>query len=281
MPLTLGRNTDRSLFFLLSCLIAAAFACPSPSFAREAAKVLSVEGVSTLQRAGAATRILGVADTLDEQDVISVGPKSYAVIEFADRTQATLRPDTVFRMDALSPGKPESLLRGLVKGGARITSNPGTARAAEFDARLCEEDCAQEDRSRPAPRGLDQPVARVVEMKGYAAASSVGGNARLLVPGAAIHEREGIATGANSYAVLLFSDGARVTLAERSRLAVNRYEYREISPREGKAHLTLLAGNAQVWSGRLAEVSTDAFLFESAMGIIRSPSPERREVSHE
>lgn len=266
---------------LLAGLAMAALASAQPSFAQDIARVLSVEGVSVVQRSGAQPRILGAADNLAEQDVISVGPNSHAIIEFSDKTRVTLRPDTVFRMDALSPGKPESLLGGLVKGGARITSNPGTARAAEFDARLCEDDCAQEGRLRPEPNGSLKPVARVVEMKGAVAAARAGAQSRILVPGAAIYERDGIATGANSYAVLVFSDGARISLAESSRLAVNRYEYREVSPREGKAHLTLLAGNAQVWSGRFAEVSADAFLFESAMGIIRSPSPERREVSHE
>lgn len=253
---------------LLAGLAMAALACAQPSFAQDMAKVLSVEGVSVVQRPGARPRILGAADKLAEQDVISVVPKSHAIIEFSDKTQITFRPGTIFRMDALSSDKPESLLHGLLKGGARITSNPGTARAAEFDARLCEDDCAQEDRLRQEPRGPLKPVARVVEMKGVVAAARAGAQSRILVPGAAIHEREGIATGANSYAVLLFSDGARVTLAESSHLAIPAYRFDD-RQRTGFAELHHLSGGARVQSGAIAKQGPAYYRFVTPMGEVR------------
>lgn len=124
-------------------------------------------------------------------------------------------------------------------------------------------------------------VARVVEMNGLAAASQAGSEPRLIATGAAIYERDGIATGSGSYAVIIFSDGTRVTLSENSRFAINQFDYNPLVPQKGKAYLTLLAGNAEVWTGRLAEVSPDAFLFESAMGVIRAHGTGAKEESHE
>lgn len=260
---------------LLALLVFAA----APAHA-QVARVLEVKGTTLVERAGQPPRILGANDLLDAQQVVTVARDSHAVIEFSDKTRVTLRPGTIFRVDDYRQGSPESYLRGLLKGGARIIGN-STAHSAEFDARLCEKDCAEEDRLRPEPHGLGNPVARVVEMKGTVAAARSGEHARVLVPGTAIYERDGVATGAGSYAVLVFSDDSRITLAENSRLAVNRFEYRETVPREGKAYLTLLAGNAQVWGGRLAEIGADAFQFESAMGVIRSVAPGHREATHE
>ena len=89
----------------------------------------------------------------------------------------------VFRIGAYSYGEaaPESLLLGLLKGGLRVATgligkrNPAAVsfstptatigiRGTEFDARLCEDDCAAEER--PGPRA---EVARVVELGGHAA----------------------------------------------------------------------------------------------------------------
>lgn len=138
--------------------------------AADAASVLSVNGASTVQRTGSAARILGAGDTLTARDVISVGADSYTMLEFSDQTRVTLRPGTVFRIDAYSEGTTESMILGLVKGGLRavtglfskrnrdavkITTATATIgiRGTEFDARLCEGDCAAE--VDPSPPGTE------------------------------------------------------------------------------------------------------------------------------
>lgn len=134
---------------------------------------------------------------------------------------------------------------------------------------------------RNAQKQERKAVARVMEMKGIAAAAFAGSASRLLTPGAVIYEHDGIATGAGSYAVIVFADGARVTLSENSRFAVNRFDYNPASPQKGKAYLSLLAGNAEVRTGRLAEVNPDSFLFKSAIGVIRAHGAGSKEGTYE
>ncbi len=250
----------------------------------QVARVLEARGASVVERAGQPPRILGVGEKLDRLDVIRVARDSHAILEFNDRSRVTLRPNTVFRIDAYNEGVPESVLFGLVRGGFRAVTgllakrNPGAVRfqtatidirGTEFDARLCEDDCAQEERARPGPRPLFEPVARVVEMSGVAFAARAGESARRLVPGAAIYEREGIATGPKSYAVLVFRDDTRVTLEQGSVFEIAAYRYDQDAPRRSAARLRLLNGHAHVATGALAKLRGDAFLFESAMGTIR------------
>lgn len=252
----------------------------------QAAKVVDVRGTSLVERAGAAPRILGAGEPLDARDTISVARDSWAILEFSDQTRVTLRPNTVFRLDSYKADAPEAMLMGLVKGGLRVVTglfgkrNPQGVRVqtavatigirgTEFDARLCEDDCAAEEKAGPAPRPAVLPVARVVEMNGVVGAGRTGEAVRLLVPGAMLNEGDAVATGRNGNAVLVFRDGAQVALVANSRFAINRFRYNEASPRSGSAFLTLYAGNALVTTGQLARISPDAFLFRTALGVVR------------
>lgn len=253
----------------------------------QVARVIDSKGTTLVERSGQLPRLLGAGEALGERDVINVARDSWAILEFNDQTRITLRPNTVFRLDTYKADAPESMLLGLVKGGFRMVTglfgkrNPrgvsiqtATAtigiRGTEFDARLCDADCAAEERALPGVTAYAREVvARVVELNGAAAAAVPGSASRLLVAGAALYENDGVATGPGSHAVLVFRDGARVTLRGNSRLAINRFRYLESAPADGSAYLTLYAGQAQVWTGRLAKISPDAFLVRSAMGVIR------------
>jgi hypothetical protein len=271
---------------LLMCLPSTAAQAQAQA-APPVARVLDAKGAAMVERSGQPPRLLGSGESLGERDVINVARDSWAILEFNDQSRITLRPNTVFRLDSYKADAPESMLLGLVKGGLRVVTglfgkrNPDgvkfqTAvatigiRGTEFDARLCDADCAAEERALPGVTAYAREVvARVVEMNGVAAAAVPGASSRLLVAGAALYENDGIATGPGSHAVLVFRDGARVTLEGNSRLAINRFRYRESAPADGSAYLTLYAGQAHVWTGRLAKISPDAFLVRSAMGVIR------------
>jgi hypothetical protein len=270
-------------FFAVACALLAG---AQAAHGAEAVRVLSVSGLSIVQRSGETPRVLGIGDSLTERDTISVGPESHATLEFADRTRVVLRPNTVFRIDAYRESAPESMLFGLLKGGLRALTgllakrNPGAVRfvtatatvgirGTEFDARLCEDDCEAEARSVPAPRPDRKDIARVVEMSGIAAAAPARGPGRLLAQGSFIYQHEGIATGGRSYVVLAFRDGSRITLDERSRLAIPRFEYDATKKESGRAYLRLAAGSAHVWTGEIAKLGPDAYLFHSNLGVIR------------
>ena len=284
---TPSMDVNKHLFLLINLVfLAMALMVWSGTAAAQVARVLDIKGTALVERSGQVPRLLGAGEQLGERDVINVARDSWAILEFNDQTRITLRPNTVFRLDSYRADAPETMLLGLVKGGLRVVTglfgkrNPQgvkfqTAvatigiRGTEFDARLCDADCAAEERARPAPRPLVLPVARVVEMNGVVAAGRAGETVRLLVPGAILNEGDAVATGRNGDAVLVFRDGARVTLAANSRFAINRFRYYEASPLSGNAFMTLYAGNALVTTGQLAKISPDAFLFRTALGVVR------------
>ena len=110
--------------------IAIAFAAlvPTASFA-QIARVMSVQGTSMLERSGQSPRILGIGDPIAERDTINVGRESNALLEFRDRTRITLRPNSVFRINAYVDNERPAM-------DVRTTSSPrSSARARVHDSR--------------------------------------------------------------------------------------------------------------------------------------------------
>lgn len=249
--------------------------------------VVSVQGTALVERAGKPARILGAGEALEQKDVINVAQASHAVLEFRDKSRITLRPNTIFRVETYSDTAPQAMVLGLTKGGFRAVTgdigkqNPSAVRfqtdsvvlgirGTEFDARLCEDDCTNEEGGKPAVRAVARAAARLIEVNGTANAVDGRGGDRALVAGAALYEGETLATGPGSNALVAFRDGSRVSLTAQSAVALTRFDFDEASPRKGGAHMKLLAGSAHVWTGQLAKIGPDAFLFETTAGMIRT-----------
>jgi hypothetical protein len=259
----------------------------APAALAQVGHVVSVQGTAVVERVGQPPRILGPGEKLEQKDVINVAQNSHAVIEFRDRTRVTLRPKTIFRLDSYSDIAPQGMVLGLVKGGFRaVTGDIGKAnpsavrfqtdtvilgiRGTEFDARLCAEDCADEERTLPLQGTRRVPAARVMELGGSVSATDAGGLTRTLVPGALIYEGDSITTAAASQTVIALRDGSRITLAQRAHLLIARFLFDSAHPQRGLGHMRLLAGDAHVWTGQLAKIGPDAFLFETSRGMIRA-----------
>jgi hypothetical protein len=154
--------------FINNIFIAIGFCllCAATAVQAQVARVLDTKGTALVERSGQIPRLLGAGERLDERDMINVARDSWAIIEFTDQTRITLRPNTVFRLDSYKADAPESMLLGLVKGGLRAVTglfgkrNPDSVkfqtavatigiRGTEFDARLCDDDCAAEERVLP------------------------------------------------------------------------------------------------------------------------------------
>lgn len=266
-----------------SILLLALTALLSISAHAQVARVMSLQGTSMLERGGQSPRILGLGDSLAERDTINVGRESNALLEFRDRTRITLRPNTIFRINAFSDNERAAMDVRLVKGGVRATTGDiakreptavkfqtNTAvlgvRGTEFDARICEDDCSADQRYKPAA-GSIAVAARAIEVSGQvtAVANRVP---RELAAGGALLQEESIVTSADGTVVLAFRDGTRISLSPRSELAIQRFHYDERA-QSGHVHLKLVAGHAHVYTGQLAKLGGDAFLFETAAGMLR------------
>jgi hypothetical protein len=176
------------------------------------------------------------------------------------------------------------MVMGLIKGGMRAVTGDiakrepsavrfqtNTAiigvRGTEFDARLCEQDCAAEERAKPQPRSGPGVAARVIEINGAASAGHQS-SPRTLNAGAAVYGDETVTVGPASHAVLAFSDGTKITLGERSELDVVRFDFDAANPGKGQARLRLRSGTAHVWTGALAKLGSGAFVLETRAGVI-------------
>jgi hypothetical protein len=245
--------------------------------------VLFSQGVTTSQREGKAPRFVGRGDRVEAGEVLSTGGRSFAVLELADGSKTTLRPGTVFRVEHLNQdaGKENALLR-LFRGGLRMITgaiakrNPSAysvhtpvatigIRGTEFDARLCEADCAREAKA-TAP-AKPSPVARVALQQGEAVARTAGAAPRRLASGSAIYSGEVIETGPEAFAVIAFRDASRFTLQARTRFAVESYSFEE-TRREGSALFRLFKGALRAATGLIGRGAPQNFHLSTAVATI-------------
>jgi len=237
-------------------------------------------------------RLLGRRAPLYQGDIVTTGPKSFAVIKLDDGGRMSLRPDTVFTVKRFSQQKSaSSLFMNLFKGGLRMISgliskhNPNgvklTAsgvtigiRGTEFDARICKNDCRNTATPGTATVKAAQPpvVGRVALMKGSLSATNLNNHRRIMTRGAALYEGDTLETGRYSYAVLAMRDRGRITLKSGTVFKIDKHRY---SPPEKKrsssffgAAFSLLKGGVRVLTGLIAKRNRKAFTIRTAQATI-------------
>jgi len=251
-------------------------------------ETIFARGAVTAQN-GSEIRVLGKGEAVYGLDVITAGPASFAVIKMTDGTRLSLRPDSVFSIDEFdaTPGSEAASLK-LIKGGVRsITGsiskqNPEAfkvytaaatigIRGTEFDARLCEQDCAAEGSEaatgKPAP-AADKVAGRVLFIRGQLTATQAGGGQRRLSLGAPVYSGEQLETAADSYGVLVFRDGTRITLKAETRFDIENYAYQAAQPERDSTFFRLVRGGVRALTGAIADRNPDAFKVYTATATI-------------
>jgi len=143
---------------------AAIFMATAVYSAEPAGQVIAVKGDVTAQAADGNKRTLMKSDQVFVGENIVTGSGAYAVIEFIDGAKATMRPDSTLAVNKYAFGTDDDgAVLKLVKGGFRaitgeiahnrpesykVQTNVATlgVRGTEFSIRLCEMDCAEEER---------------------------------------------------------------------------------------------------------------------------------------
>ena len=116
-----------SQFIALFCSLLAlpAVTAAQTSVPGPAASVLFADGVVTSNGGGQGYRVIGKGSRLAEGETISTGERSFAVIEFADKSRTTLRPDTVLNIEQFRYGNAaelDGMLLRLLRGGLRAAT---------------------------------------------------------------------------------------------------------------------------------------------------------------
>ena len=223
-------------------------------------------------------RLIGHGTPIYEQDVLTTGGGSFAIVELDDGTEMILRPNTVFRFDEYRTGEGgESMRLNLFKGGMRTVTGSAARRApdafelrtpvatigilgTDFSARLCEQDCAQEaeELGEDASGGPDV-IGRVAFVKGEASAVSLFNKRRSLSAGGPVFQGDTLETSADAFAVIAFRDESRITLLENTQFRINRHQYDAQTPESGSALMRLLRGGIRVVAGLISKARPEAY----------------------
>ena len=262
-----------AIIILFSILSTPAWAVDS-----EIGTVIFTCGVVTAGPEEGETRILGKGSPLYEEDIITTGQKSFVIIKMIDDAKLTIRPDTVFGLEEYvhEDGKKSAVLR-LFRGGLRAVMgliaklNPDKGyrlhtpmavvgvRGTEFDARICEEDCAEEGEKLESAqaKSISPVVGRVVRLRGRLSARKEDGTLQRLVKGGPVYEGDTLEIDKKGFAVVVFRDESRVTLHWNAKFKVEHYKYRETE--KPSIFLRLFHGGLRVFTGLLAHKDAQVF----------------------
>ncbi|HYC45343.1 MAG TPA: FecR domain-containing protein [Burkholderiales bacterium] len=262
---------------------------PQPGAAAKAVgEVIFVEGIASAQLPGATPRFLQKGEPLFEGETVSTGAQGFAIIGFTDGTKFTLRPNTSFQIDRFRHGGgTDSAIFRLLKGGMRAVTgliskrdpkamevNAVTAtigiRGTSFDARICAEDCAEEQRRSgrkpPQPRP-DLVVARAAVVVGSAQAVGASGASRQLVEGSALFTGDTVRTSKASQVLIAFRDRSKVTVIADSEFKLEDVNF---SPKgeTGNFAVRILRGGVRAVTGLLGKNNPKAVNFNITTVVI-------------
>ena len=269
---------------LMRVLLAGALLAANLSFAAAAGQVEFAQGLASAQQRGQTPRFLSKGDALQEGDVLNTGAKGFAIIVFPDGGKMTLRPNTTFAIDQFNAtaGQEATVFR-LLKGGLRaITGTIGKAkpeavrittptatigiRGTQFDARICDTDCAKEEVRAGRPKAgavADAVVARIALVAGSVTAINASNQTRTVLKGAALYTGESIRTAQGAHAVLVFRDETRITVAGESEFKLENVRFAGEKFDSGNFAVRLLKGSARTLTGLLSKRDGKAFQFTS------------------
>ncbi len=247
-------------------------------------------GVGFAQSPGQTARILGKGLEFREGDTLSTSSGSSAIIRMQDGTRMTLRPgtDMVIESFKFRENAPDnSMLLNLFTGGLRaitglISKNAPEAaklrtktatvgiRGTDFDARICQGECAAESsRVQQQPRANTvQASAKLVGPQGEFMAVDAAGQRRRLVDGAAIYPGETVETGTSARGVLAFRDDSRLTLGASTRFKVDTFVFDAKNPTEGQFLVSLLRGSMRALTGLIGRANNRNVGFSTATATI-------------
>mgnify|MGYP006277418915 CR=1 FL=1 len=249
-------------------------------------KISFAKGSVAAQLSGQAPRILAKGAEIFQGDNIQTADQSFVIVEFNDGAKVTVRPDSSFSIDNYQADKAQLSLH---EGGVRASSgniakqSPDnfqiktdlatvSAQQAEYSVRVCQQDCEQEQASTEAATvKADQAVAgRVVEVKGQVFAVNRGEKAavpRTLSVGAPLYSRDFIASKQDSYVLMVFKDGEKITLQANSEMDITQYHFQQ-EGKQDSAIYRLATGGMRALTGSIGKVNKSAYAVHTPVGTI-------------
>ena len=260
------------------------------AYAKQVGEVKYARGAVTVQKEdGSGARLVGKGDVLNQGEVIKTGPKSFAILSLADETRMTIRPQTSFaveEMNAEKTSKASALLR-LFRGGFRAITgyiskkNPKGyriktpavtigIRGTEFDARLCNEDCANENRKleKKLKKKQAKVVGRVAYKRGDIKALNFAEKTREIKTRSNLFEGDTLTTGDDSYAVIVFRDKSRISIQANTDFRIDELRFDVNKPSGASALFSLLRGGLRAVTGLVGKLRPKGYRMRTRFSTI-------------
>ncbi len=277
-------------YFSLCILVLFSFPVfPSPSLAGH---ISFSKGSNAAQLPGGAPRILGKDAEIFETDNIQTTEQSFVIVEFIDGAKVTVRPDSNFTVDhydnqsltktaqlVLHEGSVNASTGNIAKDKLEsfqiktpTTIVKSVAEKSEFTIGICNQEC--EDRSRADVANTERTeksiVARVVEIKGQVGATNHAEKApkeRPLSLGKPLYNSDSIHSEKDSYALMVFPDGQKVTLQANSDMDIRTYNY-QIKDKKDQIVFALTAGGMRTLTGSIGKADHNAYALDTPVATI-------------
>ncbi|MCX7093127.1 MAG: FecR domain-containing protein [Methylobacter sp.] len=258
------------------------------------------KGNNVAQLSGSAPRTLDKNTEIFQGDTIKTIESGFVIIEFTDGAKVTVRPNSDFSIDhyddqsakktaqlVLNKGEINTSTGEIAKENPenfQITTPTGTVRPeskkAEFSVDICEKNCDKNQEAAVAAATatgnqqvvkLEQNlVARVVEIKGEVSAvnrANKDAKERALALGTPVYNADSIHSKKDSWALLVFPDGEKVTLQPDSEMDIKQYNY-QVNGKKDQVLLRLAMGGLRALSGNIGKNDHDAFSLETPVATI-------------
>jgi len=248
-------------------------------------KAVFARGITTAESVAGVVRVLSEGQVVFEGDTLTTGEKSFVVLELSDGTRMSLRPNTTFQLENFKPENNKADVR-LYTGGFRAKTgtiskvNPDgfklhanntttSIRDAEFDVRLCKEECEEEAAKHRIQQETSKLVmGRVAEVQGLLTITSKQQYSRLAVKGAPLYEGDTTVSGEEAYAVLAFRDKGVVTIQEKTTFKIEALKFEESQPTEGNAVFELIQGGLRALTGAIGEKDKEDYQMNTPVATI-------------
>lgn len=249
-------------------------------------------GSNAAQQPGAEPRILGKDAEIYQGDNIQTTERSFVIIKFNDGSEVTIRPDSNFSIDhfdnhshdkavhlTLYQGGVDASMGDISKGNPdnfQIKTPTATIKPksedAEFAVDICNQQCEEAARKATTDkvRTEQSVVARIVDMKGEVSAKNqTAQNAleRRLSLNSPLYNSDAVFTGSDSYALLVFPDGEKVTLQADTELDITQYIY-QVSGKNDQVSLRLVTGGLRALTGAIGKNNPNAVSLETPVATI-------------
>lgn len=249
-------------------------------------KISFAKGSNAAQQPNSAPRLLGKDAEVYQGDNIQTSDSSFVIVEFIDGSKVTIRPNSNFTIEQFDSTNKNAKLT-VHEGGVRAatgefaktgkdnfqiktpTATLKGEKDSDYTVRVCKDDCNKDSKDKKEPE-KDTSVAKIVDIKGEAYAQNradKNAQERKLVMGSGLNPKDFLTTQADSYVVMVFRDGEKVTLQPKSELDIVKYDFQQPGKKD-QMLFKLAAGGMRALTGSIGKKDKSAYALDTPVATI-------------